>query len=265
MIRKLLANVELGYKQSVAYKGDFIIGCFSTLFKMMILAYIWKAVYQNAGTDIIRGRVLTETITYVILAQVIWSFVDTNIEVLLGQKIKHGEVTRDLLKPINFPSLVYLGHFGFSTFILLVQTLPAFILSILIFPIKLPTGIQNIIWTIISIVLAFVIYSCFSFIIGIIGFWTQNMWGLGLFKKLIFSTLSGSLIPLYFYPETVRNWIYILPFKEIIDTPVSIYLGTPQQGIITMLAGQLSWAIIFFALSQLSWVYLKRKVVILGG
>ncbi len=265
MFGKYFSVLEIGYRQSVAYKGDFIIGSISTLFRMMILAYIWTAVYQNANTTVINGRGLIETITYIILAQLIWSVLNTNLEVLLGFKIKKGEITRDLIKPINFPLLIFLDNLGFSLFILLVQTMPAFVIACFMFDIQTPASILHILFTLLSIILAFFIYASFSFTIGIIGFWAQNVWGISLLKKLIFNTFSGSLVPLFLYPPMIQKWIYLLPFKEIINTPLVIYLDADLQMILSLLGRQLFWAVTFFILSQISWMYLKRKIEILGG
>jgi ABC-2 type transport system permease protein len=262
MIKRYVAMLEIGWKQSLAYRADFLVGCISTLLRMVILSYIWTRVYQGAGGGLLNGRSLAETITYVIIGQAIWSFFDGNVEVLLGFKIRHGEIARDLLKPINFQTFVYLDHFGFSAAIFLIQTVPALIFACVFFPIRLPASFLHLILGIVSLLLAFTIYVSLSFTVGIIGFWTQNVWGLSLLKKLIVSTLSGNLIPLYFLPTVLRQWVEMLPFKEIIHTPILLYQG---QLPLNVLGRQLLWALIFVTIGQLSWMYLKRKIEVLGG
>lgn len=60
-------------------------------------------------------------------------------------------------------------------------------------------------------------------IVGITGFYTSSIWGMQLFRKSVISIFSGIIAPLTLFPNWFQNLANILPFKELIYTPINIY------------------------------------------
>ena len=85
-------------------------------------------------------------------------------------------------------------------------------------------------------------------------------------KNSIIGFLSGSVIPLAFLPEVVRNVFLVLPFASLNYTPVMIYMGMYQGTQVLYYIGlQLFWVLFFWGLSKLLWSVSTRHLSVQGG
>lgn len=78
--------------------------------------------------------------------------------------------------------------------------------------------------------------------------------------------LSGTLIPIVFFPDIIAKLFNFLPFSSITSTPTLIYLGKLSSiEIIKGLSLQVVWIVIFYFVSKWIWNKLIKQVTILGG
>ena len=74
-------------------------------------------------------------------------------------------------------------------------------------------------------ILGMLINLYYSYAFGLISFKITNMWGLSQIMGAVSQLLSGTLIPIVFFPKAIQ-WIFnFLPFSSMIYTPTMIYLG----------------------------------------
>jgi ABC-type uncharacterized transport system permease subunit len=95
----------------------------------------------------------------------------------------------------------------------------------------------------------------------------MEIFGVQIMVQFISSLLSGSLVPLYFFPEGwLRNVLLASPFAALYNAPLSIWIGKYQGAQIgEALALQAFWACVFGAFAMWMWSVGERKVVIQGG
>jgi len=88
------------------------------------------------------------------------------------------------------------------------------------------------------------------YIIGLLAFWLERVWGIRMGFYWILSFLSGRLIPLYLFPPILVPWINLLPFRFFTYELVMILL-TPLDlmNIIPNLLFLLIWVLFFLILS----------------
>ncbi len=76
-----------------------------------------------------------------------------------------------------------------------------------------------------SIILSLFMYFFINFLLGLIGFWSPEIWA----PRFIFITLlgffAGSLFPLDILPRAVYEVLRLLPFTYLLYFPLKIYLG----------------------------------------
>ena len=97
---------------------------------------------------------------------------------------------------------------------------------------------------------------CFSFV-----FYLSTV------KEIIILGLSGALIPLQFFPETLQGILFMLPFQAIYHTPLMM-LTQPNQPLsvfLPMLAIQVVWAVVLYALTRLFFEQAVKVLRIAGG
>jgi ABC-2 type transport system permease protein len=104
-------------------------------------------------------------------------------------------------------------------------------------------------------------------IMATLTFWTMEIFGIQIMVQFISSLLSGSLVPLYFFPQGwIQNVLLASPFAALYNAPLSIWIGKYQGAEIGQaLMLQAFWAIAFGVFAMWFWRIGERKVVIQGG
>ena len=117
-----------------------------------------------------------------------------------------------------------------------------------------------------SLTLAYLINFFFNICFGFSAFVFKNLWGSNLLKTSIVAFMSGSLIPLAFFPKVISDILSFLPFSSLIYTPVMIIVGKYDASqILQALLLQLFWLIVMVGLSQLIWKRVQSFITIQGG
>ncbi len=77
---------------------------------------------------------------------------------------------------------------------------------------------------------------------------------------------SGALLPLWFMPQWLQDFIKFTPFDSIYFTPICIYLGqVPSEDIFMTIVRQVIWLGILFVIGQILWKRATKKLVVQGG
>jgi ABC-2 type transport system permease protein len=77
---------------------------------------------------------------------------------------------------------------------------------------------------------------------------------------------SGSMIPLWFFPQWLFNIAKFLPFQAIFHTPLSMLIGKLEgRAALEALFIQIAWLLIFLSISYIVWKKAKKRVVVNGG
>jgi ABC-2 type transport system permease protein len=119
---------------------------------------------------------------------------------------------------------------------------------------------------VVSFLIAWFIAVELAMIIGLVAFWTTEMTGFMMVYNLVGGFATGALIPLWFMPDLLRQFVQLLPFQSIVYIPVSIYIGIPATGsILTAMALQVFWAIVLMGVIRLVWKRALYRTVIQGG
>ena len=127
-------------------------------------------------------------------------------------------------------------------------------------------NILSILLFILSCIMSFLIYVLFDFCFGMISFFTTHIFGMLLVKEALLSFLTGQLIPISFFPESLQHVFDYLPFSSMVYTPVMIYLGKyTGETLCYMLLRQCIWVIILYLLGSLIWRKVTKRLIVLGG
>ena len=128
---------------------------------------------------------------------------------------------------------------------------------------------MNILFFILSVVMALVINFSIDMIAATICLYTESTWGLNIVKECIVLLLSGASIPLAFFPETKKKIVQYLPFRCIYDTPLSVLLQkngyTWGTGLLSSLLLQLGWCIALGLVGAAFWSISLKKITVNGG
>jgi ABC-2 type transport system permease protein len=115
--------------------------------------------------------------------------------------------------------------------------------------------------------MAFMISFYIDYYVGLLGFYSESVWGLSTVKEIIVTVFSGALIPLQFFPESMQKVLIWLPFQAIYHTPLMM-VTQPDRGwdvFIPMLLVQLFWVISLFIATRLFYNRAIKVLRVSGG
>ncbi|WP_242861500.1 ABC transporter permease [Cellulosilyticum ruminicola] len=265
-MKKYLALTKVGILEKLNFRGSIYINLIGNLIYLIVTYYLWKAVYMSVETGTVNGMSFYDTMIYLVLAATISMIMGSRVVWWMGMDYQSGQVGIDLLKPMNY--LVYWFFFESGEYIVSIITLfiPTFCIVYVLTKGMIVLGV-NIIFFVISLILSILINYFIDFIVGILCFYTQSIWGINIMKEVVVALLSGARIPLVFFPVVLRNLCKYLPFQYIYNTPLTIILShnCKLTEYMHLLLIQIVWVIITGILAALVWKNSKKLITVNGG
>jgi ABC-2 type transport system permease protein len=115
-------------------------------------------------------------------------------------------------------------------------------------------------------VLSYAILWLLSAIVGLVAFWAMELGNMGMVKDSIVRILSGSIIPLWFFPSSIQTISKFLPFQYTYQTPLAIYIGEIRTvDALKAMGIQFVWIAALYVLLYVVWNKAKKKTLIQGG
>lgn len=256
-------------KACMAYKGSVYLFILCGLFGSLINYYLWKAVYGSAGGGVIGGLTVSEMVIYVFMTYVTRMVANVSINEEVSFDVVKGTVANNLIKPIDYRMSIIFKGFGYSMYNFVMPAVFVWI-GVEIYRAKvlcLPfTGWVNLLLYVLSMMLSLLIYLLFDFCFGLIAFFTTYIFGLQMIESAVLSFLTGQLIPLTFFPDTVQKVFNFLPFSSMTYAPVMIYLGKFQGSELAfVLLRQVIWVVLLYVIGSLIWKRVTKRLIVLGG
>lgn len=250
--------------KSLAYRFDVYGNIVMQCITMFASAFFWKALYT--GQETVQGVNVEDMLVYTVMSSLMSVVFMTGIERRVMQSVKKGTVATDMLKPINLFSIYFFEDLGNMTALIVQNMIPIFIIGSLCIAVPKPVSMEAFLLFFISLIMAFFINwflaACFSM-------WTFtaiNMDPMLQVKKHLIRLLSGSIIPMWFFPEWLSNILNLLPFVYIYQLPLDIYIGKYETAeLLPRLGIQFIWTVVLFGVFQFLQSKVTKKVMVQGG
>lgn len=253
-------SIKVGLAYPVEAWGAFI----STVFQIFVFYYIWMAIYRF--DNLINGISKDQIITYLILSRIIYTQITYGFIPKMGRIIHTGSISMELLRPIDFTSLMFFQRMGDFIAFAAMTAVPTLIICSLILGMQPPKDFLTLLCVILSFLMALIISFFFDFFVGLLTFYTNYSWGLQTFQEAFIALFSGALIPIAFFPNWLKDITNLLPFQQMSYSPVSIYLGIVEgTKVYDVLLAQFFWLIIMFIFAKVFFAFAIKKVTIQGG
>lgn len=250
--------------KSMAYKFDVYGNIIMQTIIMIATAFFWKALFQNA--DNMGGVTVDTMLSYTVVSSMISVLLTTNVEWRITDSVKKGTIAVDMMRPVNIFKVFFAENLGTVTALIFQNLLPIFIIGSVLIKVPVPGSLQDGVLFILSLVLAFFINWYLAVIFGMWAFKVIEMSALIQVKKHLLRLLSGSMIPVWFFPEWLRGVLECMPFVYIYQMPIRIYVGqyTPeilQKGLLL----QIVWLIVLYLVKVFLEKRVTKSVMIQGG
>ncbi|WP_042167779.1 ABC transporter permease [Paenibacillus gorillae] len=250
---------------NLAYRFEVFTSVGTNLIIMLASVFLWQTAY-GGGIGNVQSLSLQDLTTYTILSIILSSMFVCDVQNTIYYKIREGQIVTDFYRPIPLLACYLADDIGGSLSSLANKALPLIVFASLFFGIPWPSFLLNFLLFIPSCLLSYGILWLLSALVGLIAFWVMELGNMGMVKDSIVRVLSGSIVPLWFFPESVQTVSKFLPFQYTYQTPLGIYIGNiGTKEALTALAVQAVWVILLFLLLAAGWKRTKKKTLIQGG
>ena len=200
---------KIGFREGIEYKWAIYGNILKTLFSILFFIYVWFIIYNKLEVEILNGFSFNELIIYFIIIYSVKLILSYDPIYSIQEKIKSGDVSIYLCRPINFIYSEISKGFGNAS--------NEFLIYILLMIGLISYGFENINITYIILFFiysffVFIFYLLFSIMISILSFWLIEIWGLNEGLKQLFKIFSGRFFPLTFFPTWMISILIFTPF-----------------------------------------------------
>ena len=251
------------FKEYNIYKSNFWLFTLNRIVEVIVYIFVWKAIFAQTGNA--GGFTVEQIITYYILVTTIKPFALWGINEDIAHSIRNGNISKELLNPMTYFQYCFGVNLGEMAFAFVVG-LASFIVCSILWGITLQFNLLNFILAVIIILVGIIISFFMQMIVGTVGFYSISIWGMQILKKAIISIFSGIIAPLTLFPEWFQKIANILPFKELIYTPVNVLMGNIELNQIwIIIVKQILWVFITYGIAKIFFNHSIKKVTINGG
>lgn len=252
-MNKYLQVAKNTVEEMVAYRLSFFLYRLRNVMSFLTMYFLWFAILPQNGT--FAGYDRQMMLTYIFGTSLVSTFVMTSRSQAIGNEINEGNLSNYLLRPMNYFSFWFARDMGDK----LVNALfGVFELGLLFYFLKPPLFLQTDPFILgllsIAVVLGIINYFFISVGLGMIGFWSRDIWAPRFIFYSVLIFFSGGLFPLDLLPNAIRTIFQALPFAYLLYFPVKVYLGQiPLQQILIGLVVSFGWTFLLYFLVNRLW------------
>lgn len=251
-------------EKSLAYRFDVFAGILFQCIVMFATAFFWKALFAGAAS--VQGVAVNDMLTYTVISAVMSVFLAPNVEQRVIESVRQGTVAADMLKPIRLFGEYFAEDLGMCTALIFQNALPILAIASLCITVPKPASCGAFLLFLLSFAMSFFINWLLAAIFSMCAFTLMDMSALVQVKRHLIRLLSGSIIPIWFFPGWLANILRFLPFIYIYQLPLELYIGKgslsaqlPQMGI------QAAWLFLLLSAFLILEKKVLRNVLIQGG
>lgn len=265
-LRKYKTLTRAGIMEALNFRASYIVAIVGNLVYLVVIYYLWKAIYASSNTEIVNGMTFQDTMIYLVLAAALSGFLEVYLIWGLGRDIQTGKIVLNIIKPMDFQIYYFFYYSGNYVMAFFTTFLPTFVLVYFLTGGAIPIGV-NLLFFLVSLVFGLLINFCIDYFVATICLYTQSTWGINIMKEVIVLFVSGATVPLAFFPEPLKTIVGYLPFQAIYNTPLQFLINESlsMNDCIKMLLLQVFWVIVTISLSRLFWKKSLKIITVNGG
>ena len=246
------------------YRGAVLGGVICQVFFGLILVAVYRAMY--AGKP--QAFPLSHITSYVWLQQAFFRMLLASDPELLD-KIRTGSIAYDLCRPLNLYGFYYVRIMAQKMTGSVLRALPMLAIAALLpedWGLCLPASVPALLLALLALTLGLFCVSALENVTMAFTMRTLDPRGMQGLLNLLMMTLSGNILPLTLFPDSWQRVITLLPYAQLLDTPIRLYTGeyalSAAPGALLI---QAAWTVLLVFIGCAFWRTNQRKLVIQGG
>lgn len=246
------------FQKFLIYPFEIVAELLKRITWLIFIIFLWTIVAKESKTISV-----SEVVPYFLIATGVRDIVMARWGVLgseLYRSIKDGKISNYLVKPISIVPAFYAIAFGKHGM--------RFILSMALIVIGVIFSGSSFYSIIIFLILFFnaiLIGFAYNVFEGSLTFVHTETYGLRNAMQHVIQVLSGSMAPLFLFPEKLRLLALATPFPSMIYAPTRVLTKNSfNQEVLSLLLNSLFWALVMNLLVYLFWNWSKKKYEAVG-
>ncbi|MCF2859909.1 ABC-2 family transporter protein [Pseudoalteromonas sp. SMS1] len=266
-MNKYMWLLGMGLQKALAYRVNYSVAILAAVFPIILQWVLWQSIYQYTKADTLYGMSYSDMLSYVVLAALMAQALRTGFEYDMAEDIKSGGLNRFIVQPLSYFGYrlsVFVGtNLGYFVATLMVMAL---VLWVAIQYWVLPTQIIHIALFVVSAAGAFLLQFMLFYLLSLTAFWLHEVWALFESVRVISLVLSGGVVPLSVFGESLQYGFSLLPFQYLIYFPLQTLTGAISlEQIFSGLLVQWGWIAAMMLLITVIWRRGSRSYLALGG
>lgn len=256
------ALIKKSFFSYMASRGFYWTLTFGWMLTPLIYMFVWIVA---AGQGDISGFQKSDFISYYIVLILVNQLTYPISHWTVGDSIFNGTFSTWLLRPL--PPIYEPIAADISMKIACAPFVLVFLgIMVLIFGFSISTSIFNVIWFIVSLVLAQMLRFMFAYSLSLLALITNKINSLLTINDTLIFLFAGQVIPTVLLPGFVKTLSYYLPFRYMLGFPVEILLGTQSsQEVITGVIYQVICLIVVILINKFVWKKGIKHYSSIGG
>lgn len=264
-LTKYFSIIRLTWTQSINYRFDFLFEIVCGLIPILAFIMLWSSIYQNNTNIALYDSSLMTA--YIVYANFINLLLIPDLFFDVTSEIQSGELTSYLVKPVHYIIFCFSKVLGKKSRNFILGFLTIAVLNIFFKDLRITNiSFLQILFVIISIIFAFIIYFLTFMILACCSFWFYDISSWYYTVTLVIQLFAGTVVPITLFPSTLKTIVSFLPFRYLVDFPAHILLDLMSttdalKGIII----QFFWIIILCIIVNYIWYKGLNKYEANGG
>ena len=164
-----------------------------------------------------------ELITYYLLLLAFFSNIIPTVDISFFEKLRYGGLDSIMVLPVNLNGYFVAMHLELLAFKLLINLIIFSVVAVVIH-IIFPTFL-SLFQFLIAFIASMLLYFEFRVFFTQFAYYVERPGALSFWSYYLFLFLSGGLLPLNLFPDSLRRILFLTPFPYLIDYPIGIWLG----------------------------------------
>jgi ABC-2 type transport system permease protein len=240
-ISKYWSIFQITLLNSLAYPGELVGRSLMIIPFMWVFHQLWKITFSAAGTDVMNGLTLSNTLWYLMMAETI-ELGRPPLARTMSENVKDGSIAYILNKPYDFLLYQFSATMGETIFRAMLNAI--FGGLTVWWLVGAPEHPEGFLIALPAILGAWVLHFCINAMIGLSAFVVEDVSAfVWIYQKLAF-IFGGMLIPLDFYPQWLQVIAKFLPFSSAIYGPARLFVTPSVELFVNVMSLQLVWVLV---------------------
>lgn len=267
-MKKYTAFFRMRFIHGLQYRAAAMAGIVTQFVWGFMEILLFRAFYQaDAGSFPMTFPAL---VNYIWLQQAFLAlFMTWFWEAELFQSITSGNIAYELCRPVRIYHMWFVRGLSVRLSKTVLRCIPVLLIASLLpapFSLTAPPDAATFFWFLLSMILAWLLVVAFGMIIYMTVFFTVSAQGVKMVASSLSEFLSGAVIPLPFLPDSIRQFVELLPFASMQNVPFRIYSGDLSgSAMIQGLSLQIFWLFVFLVTGLILESRAMKRMVIQGG